>query len=75
MNNETKLDAPPDGLSHNELLLRLDRQDALATIRADQEHEVLRGLMVEKYGLERVEEVEQEVADASYASHNDNHEA
>ena len=31
--NTTTLDAPPDGLSHNELLLRLERQDAIEALR------------------------------------------
>jgi hypothetical protein len=61
MTNETTLDAPPDGLSHNELLLMLNRQDSLASLKTDHEHEVLRQLMIEKHGLERVVEVEAEI--------------
>jgi hypothetical protein len=63
--NATPLDAPPDGLSHNELLMRLNRLDAPATMLADQESnkefDALRALMVEKYGEGRVVEVEREI--------------
>jgi hypothetical protein len=62
-NNETTLeDHHTPRMSHNELLLRLNRADALASIKAgreaDKEHSALRALMIEKHGLERVEEVE-----------------
>jgi hypothetical protein len=59
--NTTTLDAPPDRMSHNELLKRLNRSDSLASLRADQEHEVLRNLMIEKHGEVRVLEVEAEI--------------
>jgi hypothetical protein len=39
----------------------LNRQDSLASLKTDQEHEALRVLMVEKHGMERVEEVEEEI--------------
>ena len=59
--NTTTLDAPPDRMSHNELLLRLDRQDALVAMVADQEHEKLRVRMVDKYGEEGVAMVEEKI--------------
>jgi hypothetical protein len=44
--------------------MRLNRLDAPATMLADQEHQALRALMVEKHGLERVIEVEREIKGA-----------
>jgi hypothetical protein len=61
MNPNTTLEAHDTRMSHNELLLRLNRQDMVASIKADQEHFSLRALMVGLYGEGRVLEVEQEI--------------